>query len=303
VVHVSGWGSAITTLGYGDLFRGQNGTDPIDPETNHLRTYTSQFNGTSGAAPMVAGLCAVLQGWAIQLFGSPLSPLQIRGIVSTNSNGDQCWPFGLTIGPDGPDCNTDLFPKLIGSFPAAREAAFAVLNGQFASGNPTEVKVIYGNVAPGSSPASFRIKAVDGNSIKIIAKQASAGTTNEGLAYLAGGFTTDVQAFVDSPVAPTELANVTLETVGRATAPFVLEGGFLYNYSKDRWDFLGISFLGPGGGGGNFAANAAFLPDYIGPGGQFTARVWTCGLGLVGAHQVWHDFIAININGATLPAP
>ena len=66
-VDVQGWGDNVVTTGGGDLF------NPNDPE----QEYTAIFNGTSSAAPMVAGAAAVLQGvrkarqlpllWSVQM--------------------------------------------------------------------------------------------------------------------------------------------------------------------------------------------------------------------------------------------
>jgi hypothetical protein len=303
-VHVAAWGTAITTTGYGDLFTGQNGTDPNDLETNRLRRYTSQFNGTSGAGPMIAGLATVMQGWAKQLYGSPLAPAQIRDVISGNGIGEQCFPLGLLFGPDSPDCNVELGDEvtpLIGTHPDALEVAFAVLNGQFVSGNATEVKIMYGDPVQGSPVSSFRIRATDGNYLKIIARFAELGTQVNGLAYLAGGFTTDVIAFLDAPaVDPNQLQGIALTTVSRSTKPFVVLGGFLFNWEDVRWDFVGVNFIGPGPAPNTFAVNPVLANKYLGPGGQVQARVWTCGLGLVTGHQVWHDLIQVQVTGGLL---
>jgi len=48
-----GWGSDVTTTGYGDLQGGPN---------DENRHYTANFNGTSSASPVVAGTIACLQG-------------------------------------------------------------------------------------------------------------------------------------------------------------------------------------------------------------------------------------------------
>jgi hypothetical protein len=66
---VQGWGADITTIGFGDL---QNGPD-------ERAWYTDNFGGTSGAAAMVAGVVASMQG--IQLAGGkrpPLTPTDVR---------------------------------------------------------------------------------------------------------------------------------------------------------------------------------------------------------------------------------
>ncbi|MDZ4754802.1 MAG: S8 family serine peptidase [Phycisphaerae bacterium] len=303
-VHVSGWGAGVTTCGYGDLHTGANGSDPEDPETNNLRRYTSRFNGTSAAAPMIAGLAAVLQGWSKQLYGSPITPIQMRDVVSTASRGEQCYSNGLTAGPDSIGCNGPVSGEtlpLIGAYPDALESGFAILNGQFVSGNSTDVKIVYGDPLASSPPSSFRIRALDGNYLKIVAKYATAGTTNLGLSYLATGYTTDLIAVVAAPALdPDVLQGISLIAVSSATKPFVIMGGFLYNWSDERWDFVGINFIGPGLSTNVFAVNQFLLPKYFGPGGKVQARLWTCGLGNVTSHQVWHDLIQLNVTGGIL---
>ena len=51
-VDAQGWGASIATLGYGDL-QGGAAED---------LSYTAELSGTSGAAAMVAGVIAALQG-------------------------------------------------------------------------------------------------------------------------------------------------------------------------------------------------------------------------------------------------
>ena len=51
-VALQGWGESVVTTGYGDLYSADG--------TNFL--YTSTFNGTSSATPIVAGACAAVQG-------------------------------------------------------------------------------------------------------------------------------------------------------------------------------------------------------------------------------------------------
>ncbi len=302
-VHLCAWGTAIATTGYGDLFTGANGTDPADPETNQLRKYTSVFNGTSGAAPMITGLAAVLQGWARQAYGAPISPLQLRGIMAGNGRTpDQCNPLGTVFGPDRPECNPQLgddITPLIGTFPDALECGYSIMNGQFIGANGTEVKIVYGTAPATSPPSSFRIRAVDGNYLKIITKWADAGQKVEGLSYLATGHTTDVIAFLETPADEATLTSVALNVTSKATKPFVILGGFLYNWQDQRYDFTGVTFIGPAPVTSAFPVQQMYLSKYIGPGDLFEARVWTCGLGNTGPHQVWHDFISIQVIGST----
>ena len=74
-IDVQGWGTGVTTTGYGDLYR--NPDTPNDPKY----WYTFLFSGTSSAASMVAGAAANLQGIARQEFSAPLTSLQIRRLL------------------------------------------------------------------------------------------------------------------------------------------------------------------------------------------------------------------------------
>lgn len=76
-VDVHGWGENVVTLGYGDRFDGGG---------DENKYYTSSFNGTSSASPIVTGSVASMQG-AVQGAGRfPLSPVAIRDLlVSTGT--------------------------------------------------------------------------------------------------------------------------------------------------------------------------------------------------------------------------
>ncbi|MDH3284567.1 MAG: S8 family serine peptidase [Acidobacteriota bacterium] len=74
-VDVQGWGDGVMTTGYGDEY-----TDADDP-TNPDKWYTDTFGGTSSASPIVAGAVANLQGIAMQQFGVPLIPFQLRALI------------------------------------------------------------------------------------------------------------------------------------------------------------------------------------------------------------------------------
>jgi hypothetical protein len=84
LVHVSAWGTSVTTLGYGDLFFGN---DPANSSGRRVRSYTNTFGGTSAATPQIAGLVACMQGLAKQIFEIPMNPAQVRGILTLNG-----WP-------------------------------------------------------------------------------------------------------------------------------------------------------------------------------------------------------------------
>jgi hypothetical protein len=73
---VQGWGEHVmTTGGNGEFYR--NPRAPRDPNF----WYTNIFNGTSSAGPIVAGAAVNLQGIALNRFGVPLNPVEIREIL------------------------------------------------------------------------------------------------------------------------------------------------------------------------------------------------------------------------------
>ena len=85
-VDAQGWGAEVTTLGYGDRQGGPS--EDI--------WYTDNFGGTSGAAAMVAGVVAALQG--VQLAGPkrpPLTPGDVRRLLRQSGTAQP-------VGPDGP---------------------------------------------------------------------------------------------------------------------------------------------------------------------------------------------------------
>ena len=95
---VQGWGEAIVTTGYGDLYK--NPDDETDPDF----WYENMFNGTSGAGPIVAGAVINLQGIALNRFGVPLNPVEIREIL-VQTGSPQQGNIAEHIGPR-PDLRT-----------------------------------------------------------------------------------------------------------------------------------------------------------------------------------------------------
>jgi subtilisin family serine protease len=72
-VDVQGWGSGVTSAGYGDRF------DPGDVR----QRYTSGFSGTSSASALVAGSVASIQG-AVRARGEPpLAALEMRTLLAS----------------------------------------------------------------------------------------------------------------------------------------------------------------------------------------------------------------------------
>jgi hypothetical protein len=72
------WGENVTTCGYGDLDNG--GGDPN-------KQYTAIFQGTSSASPMIVGAAALIQSKYKAIAGTPLSPTQLRQILSNPATG------------------------------------------------------------------------------------------------------------------------------------------------------------------------------------------------------------------------
>src|SRR5262249_5864196 len=75
-VDVQGWGYAVMTAGYGSYYR--RAAEPFNP--NYW--YTDGFNGTSSASAMVAGAAVALQSIARLYYGEPLSPADLRDLMT-----------------------------------------------------------------------------------------------------------------------------------------------------------------------------------------------------------------------------
>ncbi len=87
-VDVQGWGAFVTTTGYGVLRQEQG-------ENNW---YTIDFGATSAATAMVAGAVAVLQSIIIERGQPPLSPVEIRRLLSSTGT-PQAGNLSERIGP------------------------------------------------------------------------------------------------------------------------------------------------------------------------------------------------------------
>ncbi|MCB0165335.1 MAG: S8 family serine peptidase [Anaerolineae bacterium] len=73
-VDLQGWGQSVMTTGYGTYY-----VDPDNP-INPNRWYSSTFNGTSSASPIVAGSAAILQGIAKEV-GILITPAKMRTVL------------------------------------------------------------------------------------------------------------------------------------------------------------------------------------------------------------------------------
>ncbi len=67
---------AVTSCGFGDLF-GHSDSD----------FFTNRFNGTSSAAPIIAGAAALLQALHHRETGSRLGPLAMRTALADRATG------------------------------------------------------------------------------------------------------------------------------------------------------------------------------------------------------------------------
>ena len=81
-VDVQGWFDSITTTAAADGH--PEYTELFFPDGDGRQAYTASFGGTSGAAPIVAAIAAVMNSVAWELRGEPWDPIELRAaIVST----------------------------------------------------------------------------------------------------------------------------------------------------------------------------------------------------------------------------
>ena len=86
-VNVQGWGESVVTTGGGDL---------AQPGGDVNQSYTSGFNGTSSASPIVAASVAALQSYAVSRLGRRLTPLEMRNLLIQTGTPQGA---GVHIGP------------------------------------------------------------------------------------------------------------------------------------------------------------------------------------------------------------
>ncbi len=90
-VDLQGWGELVCTTGFGALYSSEG--------INQY--YTSTFNGTSSATPVVAGACVVVQGVHKAKTGTVLTPQQMRNLLRATGSAqlDGVNPAAQNIGP------------------------------------------------------------------------------------------------------------------------------------------------------------------------------------------------------------
>ena len=309
-VTLSGWGTGVTTCGYGDLFNGDIASD--DPlQINRLRSYTSVFNGTSSAAPIIAGWCARLQSFSIAWFGAPLPPQVLRNAISTDANiHQQCGiDYASDQMPGYPEDGEPIVGDIdlqvngaivapIGGFPRATNTVSWIVSNTF-GGTPVAYDIICGTYEGGSN---FSLRQLDGNALRIGAVRRRAGSRGNGfgpdLFYPLGGGTTDLQLKVSSLGSTSNVTSIGLATNSSVSWNLpVVEVVYFYNHRMNRWMAAGSATLSPAGGGGAFTIPGS-INDYIlsnsTGGSQAYARVYTCGLTNSG-YSVLHDLLAFAI--------
>jgi hypothetical protein len=129
------WGRHVTTCGFGDLDAGHGDRD---------KTYTAKFNGTSSAAPIVAGAAMILQGMAKANSGHWIPPRLMRTLLSNRRTATPQGPGvagAIGVMPDLKsiiECNPSLllgYPKtpcpqnLTRSFPSCPQRYFGLRRG------------------------------------------------------------------------------------------------------------------------------------------------------------------------------
>lgn len=305
-VDVAAWGTGVTSIGYGDLFNGDNSSpDPL--QVNKLRSYTSQFNGTSAAAPIISGWCSRLQSFSIAWFGTPLPPATLRQVVSTNVY-QQCGiSYASPAFPGYPENGSpavgDIIPggqqARIGGFPRARNTVSAIVASTL-GGTPILFDVITGSLEGGSS---FSVRQLDGIYLRVGATRRRAGSAGQGLGtplyYPITGGTTDLQLKVTVSQPPSEVTAAGLAAQSRASWNLpVVEIVYFYNFPQKRWIAAGSAILSGGANAGGTFTPPGILQDYIignsSGGTDIYARVYTCGLSST-SYSVLHDLLNLQM--------
>ncbi len=324
-VNVSAWGKGVCTLGYGDLFSGQNSSVSTNPavaayEINRLRSYTAIWGGTSAAAAQIGGVAALAQALAKQTYdGQPLSPLNIQGVLGDAGNlFAQCGLsggaqpeytdalVGNTVGPGDGD------PSPVGGFSNLRRVGRSVITGNFYDTNQCTFRIVCGTLLSGSQ---FSIREIDNKFVKTRTARPSSSQSASGLGpplfYPTGNRILDLQVIRTTELqSPGDLTGVSVKVTGRTvsvTSALVI--AFIYNNSTNRWNFL-PPYLGQMTGANvslpQFTLPACVFPSDVGipsaGGVQLAARVVVIPIGGLGQAQVWIDQIEVMYNDPLVDA-
>ncbi|MHC4219048.1 MAG: S8 family serine peptidase, partial [Planctomycetota bacterium] len=307
-VHLSAWGTAVATLGGGDLYTGTS--------TNAFnRTYQNDFGGTSAAAPQIASAIACLQGLSKMMWGIPLSPGLMRGLVSGhgyrqcgfsagNMPGSTAIPFNDCTEGGWIYSNGDWNISETGNFvsrPASTVAftdlfrvAEEVVVAQFWDGNPLVdgIQVLEGTLISGNA---FSIKSADDMYLVV----SSALTTPNGINVsergdIISGNVTDVLIQAHVVFGGANSMNIGIQSRVSAGAGLVLL--YLYSFDFGFWMVGGVGFVGgadtnltfPVGNAGQFIRDSDK---------QVRFRIQTVSGAFGPTYEVYHDFIGLTAGG------
>lgn len=322
VVDLMAWGTGVGTTGYGVAFQGRTAPSTPALEANRLRTYTGGFNGTSAAAPLIAGVAACLQGWAKQIYGDmPLSPEQLGDLLRSNGfqqcsisygsanfpGNDLCPAAGDNIVGDGAETRhrigqsaTD--PANRGVFPEVVSAAASALTSISWPSLVTNYRVYTGTQVTPQSP--YRLRADDGIAVEIKTQRASGGLGVAGLVYLTGGWITDIQVTATYDGEAEQLVGLNVQNVAAASRPNVIRIVYVLNQVTRRWQLIGLDIMPQQYAAANFAVDPTEdISQFVNAqNGEVVARIFTAGLGSTPSHFVNHDFVQIGPN-PFIPVP
>ncbi len=355
---VSGWAMGVPSLGYGDLYRNlipPLGVDPadIDPlEREFLRTYTGPrtagatfggpdpdvlagyefgdnncqllgtvFQGTSCAAPQIAGLVAWLQGFGEMFYGTSLSGSQLLSAMGAPNDVGGMVNFGESIpDPDGrtfggasppplggpnnasSDVGNGSTIALIPPVPRGPNAAINVIRniGQGWSGT---LDVYWGTRIRGTG---FSIGARnDGNALEIRSKFAAQGPGAGGLTYLVSGQTTDFGIRVKSQIPGDEILSMSVQAFRRTSTTVIVEIPFARNFVTGRYVPLGVEVLPTVYEEANFAFEgiSGTFSDFVDAEQEIDIRFYSVGLGFItgSTYVVRYDEIKLLQNEDNAP--
>lgn len=320
IIHVSAWGVAVATLGFGDLW-----------DNGDSSSYTNSFSGTSAASAQIGALAARLQGISKQFYGIPLSPAQLRnsntagltafGLMHPNNLFDQDGRVRAFGTPPGTECLGDHSPtedpNNIGGFPlAANMAAWIISGPHFSTGEvPIDIQVIRGKMIRGNR---FSLAGEDRNYAMFESQYTRRGTPGpdtdraaRAVTYLGTGQISDIIVDLDSTdVSLDDLAITHIHASESnpltATIIGIIEA---YDFSSRRWDFANLVFETTGDV--TDTSGSLYLPQRFVQSGSNLVKVRLYTLGLGGgsssgiangsslSHIIRYDFVGIT----TAPRP
>lgn len=317
-VTVSGWGAGVCTLGYGNLFCGNN--PPLTTSnaqvnaysTNRLRTYTGTWGGTSPATAQIGGVVALIQAFSKTAFELPLTPQQMRDLLADVNNNQSVFPqsglavptsFGIAEFGDtlGPGVGTTGY---VGGFPNLLQMARNVQTsggGTIIDPEGLDVQLVCG--VPITAVTSLSIADVDQKYIKVRTARPGNGFSGLGprVPYPSGNRILDVQVIKALSIAnPTELFRLGLSVTGLSistNSSYVL--AFVYNPVISRWSFMPpyLQTLPAVATQLNFLLPCGYNADeYVFDGNKIAVRIVMMPFGGLGQSTIWIDQIDVRYN-------